>query len=645
MTAGTSHRLRFLVGVALAALLGAALLRAFVSGASRQIADEAEERKAIVTLQAATSLAHSAGDGDAVRKVMAAWQARTPTVSQVRVFLADGMRLEASTAPGDAGERAAPRRLQREEKPLYDRSQRIAAAAQTNREEQQARKAEIEAAPLGGGRLSLAGPVEKDRAPVGLVEIETALQPTPRTPGWSGFLLAVIAPLAAFALLALIIGERRLPLLLAGVACVAVSLFWMGRAAAAQIAAEQQRAAQAVAERVREQGAVTQEVARAQGLKTDPAAPGIWDVDGFRKPRGLIAADGSVDAQRLGLQMKEAAGAVRKTLLAAGALSLVLLLVAGLGGFSAVGATLRRHRQAYLYIAPAMLGMLALVFFPFAYGVTLSFTDSNLYNTSRPLSEIWVGLRNYADILGDFGFVKRSESGIFLNYLNFYWTLLFTILWTVTNVAIGVTSGLILALILNTKALALRPLYRVLLILPWAMPNYITALIWKGMFHQQFGVINQLLQVFGLPAVSWFDRPATSFLTALVTNGWLSFPFMMVVSLGALQSISADLYEAARVDGATRWQQFKAITLPSLKPALVPAVIISVVWTFNMFNIIYLVTGGEPSSSTEILVTQAYKFAFERYRYGYAAAYSTVIFGILLVYGVIQNRVSKATEA
>jgi arabinogalactan oligomer/maltooligosaccharide transport system permease protein len=120
---------------------------------------------------------------------------------------------------------------------------------------------------------------------------------------------------------------------------------------------------------------------------------------------------------------------------------------------------------------------------------------------------------------------------------------------------------------------------------------------------------------------------------------------MMVVSLGALQSIPADLYEAARVDGASRWQQFRAITLPSLKPALVPAVILSVVWTFNMFNIIYLVTGGDPSGSTEILVTQAYKFAFERYRYGYAAAYSTIIFCILLVYGVIQNRISKGTEA
>jgi arabinogalactan oligomer/maltooligosaccharide transport system permease protein len=176
------------------------------------------------------------------------------------------------------------------------------------------------------------------------------------------------------------------------------------------------------------------------------------------------------------------------------------------------------------------------------------------------------------------------------------------------------------------------------------MPSYITALIWKGMFHQQFGVVNQVLAMAGIEPISWFDSFFTSYLTALATNAWLSFPFMMVVSLGALQSIPADLYEAARVDGATRWQQFTAITLPSLKPALVPAVILSVVWTFNMFNIIFLVTGGDPNSSTEILITQAYKFAFQKYQYGYAAAYATIIFGILLVYGNIQNRATKATE-
>jgi arabinogalactan oligomer/maltooligosaccharide transport system permease protein len=197
---------------------------------------------------------------------------------------------------------------------------------------------------------------------------------------------------------------------------------------------------------------------------------------------------------------------------------------------------------------------------------------------------------------------------------------------------------------LNTKGLAFRAWYRVLLILPWALPNYITALIFKGMFHQQFGVINQIFQMVGLRPLAWFDGPLTSFLAVLTTNGWLSFPFMMVVSLGALQSIPSDLYEAARVDGATRWQQFRSITLPSLKPALVPAVILSVIWTFNQFNVIYLVSAGQPSGATEILITQAYKLAFEQYRYGYAAAYSMVIFVILLVYGTWQNRVTKASE-
>jgi arabinogalactan oligomer/maltooligosaccharide transport system permease protein len=164
------------------------------------------------------------------------------------------------------------------------------------------------------------------------------------------------------------------------------------------------------------------------------------------------------------------------------------------------------------------------------------------------------------------------------------------------------------------------------------------------MFHRQFGVINQMIQIFGGQPISWFDKPFTSFLTALSTNGWLSFPFMMVISLGALQSIPNEIYEAARVEGASRWQQFKAITLPSLKPSLIPAIIISVVWTFNMFNIIFLVTQGEPGGSTEILITQAYKFAFERYRYGYAAAYSVIIFLILLAYGTVQNRATRATE-
>ncbi|MGZ5450082.1 MAG: carbohydrate ABC transporter permease, partial [Thermoanaerobaculia bacterium] len=308
-------------------------------------------------------------------------------------------------------------------------------------------------------------------------------------------------------------------------------------------------------------------------------------------------------------------------------------------------AAISKNRQAYLYVAPAMFGMILLVFFPFFYGITMSFTNQTVYTTNSPLNELWNGVENYKEILGDFRIVKETPRGRAINYQNFYWTLTFTILWTVANVTIGVTIGLFLALILNTKTLAFKPMYRVLLILPWAVPNYITALIWGGMFHQQFGVINQVVQLFGGTPIAWFEHPGTSFAAVVATNGWLSFPFMMVISLGALQSISADLYEAARVDGASRWQQFSSITLPSLKPALVPAIILSVVWTFNMFNIIYLVSAGEPAHSTEILITQAYKIAFEQYRYGYAAAYSTIIFAILLIYGVFQNRITRATES
>ena len=121
--------------------------------------------------------------------------------------------------------------------------------------------------------------------------------------------------------------------------------------------------------------------------------------------------------------------------------------------------------------------------------------------------------------------------------------------------------------------------------------------------------------------------------------------FFTLTLLAAMQSIPGSLYEAARVDGATRWQQFRAITLPSLRPALVPAVVLSVVWTFNMFNIIFLVSGGEPGGANEILITKAYKIAFEQYQYAYAAAYSTVIFIILLVYGYFQTRMTRATES
>jgi arabinogalactan oligomer/maltooligosaccharide transport system permease protein len=220
-----------------------------------------------------------------------------------------------------------------------------------------------------------------------------------------------------------------------------------------------------------------------------------------------------------------------------------------------------------------------------------------------------------------------------------------TLLWTVLNVALHLGIGLGLALILNRATLRLRPLYRVLLILPWAVPNYITALIWKGLFHKQFGAINGFLELLGLEAVSWFSSFGTAFFANLCTNVWLGFPFMMVICMGALQSIPTDLYEAAEIDGAGWLSKLRYVTLPLLRPALIPAVLLGTVWTFNSFNIVYLVSGGEPDGATEILISEAYKWAFtRREQYGYAAAYAVLIFVILLGWSALSARLARQAE-
>ncbi|MBN1551507.1 sugar ABC transporter permease [bacterium] len=339
----------------------------------------------------------------------------------------------------------------------------------------------------------------------------------------------------------------------------------------------------------------------------------------------------------------------------------------------------KRHRTAYAYIMPAMTGMIILVAIPLIYGVILAFMQIKQGEWT------FVGLDNFVAILSDFSITKPD---------NFYFTLAVTVLWTVSNVCLHVFIGLSLALILNRPTLKLKRFYRVLLILPWAIPNYITALIWKGMFHRQFGAVNAMLNALGsfysksivillLPmtflvkamlyplecfysqfgevnailnelvsylgcnhigGISWFKTFWPAFTANLTTNVWLGFPFMMVVSLGALQSIPGELYEAASIDGASRYQQFKHITLPLLKSALFPAIILGTIWTFNMFNIIYLVSGGAPEGATDILIVDAYRWAFEKLNYGYAAAYSLVIFFVLFLYSAITNRITHATE-
>ncbi len=310
-----------------------------------------------------------------------------------------------------------------------------------------------------------------------------------------------------------------------------------------------------------------------------------------------------------------------------------VLLTALLGpvvpGLAAVLSALRKDPVPYFYVGPALLATGVLVFVPFAVGVGLSFTGPNGQ---------FLGLANYKEVV-ETAMDPTSAT-------HFGRTLAMTVAWTLINVLLHVTIGLALALVLNRPNLRGRAWYRLLLIVPWAVPSYITALTWKWLFNTQYGPINAMLALCGAGRVDWLgDSLATNFTANLLTNVWLGFPFMMVVSLGALQSIPADLYEAADIDGASGWQKFRHVTWPLLRPALFPAVIMGVIWTFNAFNVIYLVSGGGPDHKTDILITEAY-FAFSVLRrHGLAAAYSVLIFLLLLGYTLVTQRRSKATEA
>jgi arabinogalactan oligomer/maltooligosaccharide transport system permease protein len=617
------------------------VLSAWLQGsADADIAAQQKQRESVLLANAiSASLATTPEDG--INRQLARWKQGHPALESVQIIA--GRQLLGSTRAEDE----APRPLRREEKPLFDLIGTLRAAGETNTSEGVVRKKTIQVeqkAEAQDGVVTVSVPYRVDGRFEGIVQarVHPRAEAASRAGADVGLALGVLALAVGAGAFIKVDGQRRFDTG-RGIAVAVLLVLAVGY--------QQQRLSEMRGVLAASDAAMAQVQADALALYAGGGAPAVsgtaspWDTDHYGRPLGLISPAGKVLAQA-GVAAKETRTVfLERSLWAADALGLALLLYFVQGYAARTWKALREHSDAYAYIAPAMIGMLVLVFFPFFYGIGLAFTDTTLFNESAPFRERWVGLDNFVAILGDFNIVTKGADGSVVNYQNFYWTLMMTVIWTVTNVVIGVTIGFILALALNTENLKGKWLYRILLILPWAIPNYITALVWRGMFHPQFGVINQVLQMFGLAPVAWFDGVVAAFMTGLITNGWLSFPFMMVVILGALQSIPKDMYEAAEVEGATWRQQLRSITLPLLRPTLVPAVILSVVWTFNMFNIIFLVSGGEPGGANEILITKAYKIAFEQYQYAYAAAYSTVIFTILLVYGYFQTRMTRATES
>ncbi|MBT9546863.1 MAG: sugar ABC transporter permease [Candidatus Sericytochromatia bacterium] len=309
---------------------------------------------------------------------------------------------------------------------------------------------------------------------------------------------------------------------------------------------------------------------------------------------------------------------------------------------------LKVERQTpYLFLFPGFGMMLLLVFLPLFIGIGFSFqniTQRNAYEQVFRVTEMqadgavavktevypatvkYVGIENYNKV-----FASRDFWKVFGQ----------TLIWTFTNVFFHFVLGLGLALILNQQ-LKQKAIWRALLLIPWAVPSYITAFSWRWLFNGDYGFFNYILAKFGIAGVSWLSDSTWSMFAVCVTNIWLGVPFMMITLLGGLQGIPNELYEAAQIDGATKAQQFWQVTLPMLKPVAMVTVLLGIVWTFNMFNIIYLVTQDNPH--TDILATFAFKAFFVRGEYGLACAYAVVILFILSLFSLLYLKVNKDNQ-
>ncbi len=283
-----------------------------------------------------------------------------------------------------------------------------------------------------------------------------------------------------------------------------------------------------------------------------------------------------------------------------------------------------KRRTIFFYLLPIIVMILLINMTPILYTLYLSFTNNTEFNESYN----FVGLANYIHLF----FTSDSD---------LYYVLALTVLYVVICVALFVLVGMVTALALNHPKVKGSAIWMSLLLVPWAAPAAITALIWKFLFNYDFGPIIEIGRIFfgehfGVP---WLTNPVAAFAAVVIVNVWLSYPFFTVVMLGALQSVPKEMTEAASVDGANAWQVFWKVTFPQLRPAVTPVTILSAITTFQMFTTVYLITAGgpitdpaKPGATTFVMIymyNQVLGASAANIHYAQIAAFSITVFIIL----------------
>ncbi|MBO0770044.1 MAG: sugar ABC transporter permease [Actinobacteria bacterium] len=287
----------------------------------------------------------------------------------------------------------------------------------------------------------------------------------------------------------------------------------------------------------------------------------------------------------------------------------------------------RDRRFGYALVAAAVIVLLVITAYPLFYNIWNSL-HHDVVTSGIPAT--WAGLSNYKEIFTDNLFVP---------------SLVRTIGFTVVSVAVETVIGLGLAVALN-RAFPGRGLVRAAVFIPWAVPTVVSAQLWKNMFDPQNGFVNYLLTELHLPLAhtTWLGQTWTAWGAILVADAWRNTPFVAIVLLAGLQVIPGDIYEAARIDGASAWQAFRRLTLPLLKPALMVAMIFRTLQSFLIFDVVYNMTAGGPGTSTSVLSYLNYQAFFVNFDYGYGGAISIALVVVALLIAAVYTRVFRVEQ-
>lgn len=283
----------------------------------------------------------------------------------------------------------------------------------------------------------------------------------------------------------------------------------------------------------------------------------------------------------------------------------------------------------YAFVLPAVIYMLVFIGYPIVYNWVISFQDATAF-TLKDSGRAFIGFRNYKAIFSDPTFAHAIQH---------------TFIYTIGCLVIQFTIGFLLAMFFAKKFTFAKPI-RGLVVISWMLPVTVTALVFKFMFSQDSGIINTLLMNLHIidEPIGWLLNGGTGMAVLIIANSWVGIPFNMLLLTTGLNNISTDVYEAASIDGATKRQQFFKITLPLLKPTIMSTLVLGFVLTFKVFDLVYVMTGGGPVDSTEVLSTYSYKLSFQQFQFGQGAAAACVLFVCLFIVALIYLKTISTSE-